>query len=117
MFIFMGSSQALYQAGVGVKGTDVPTWISIMSERSVPHLQKGTCLLLVGTGTQVLIFVICNQYKLNVLSLLVFERYKSYSPYDMQESIMKEVKGDLQKSFLVIGEHLSAVLMKFLILK
>lgn len=43
--IFMGSSQALYQAGVGVKGTDVPTWISIMSERSVPHLQKGTCLL------------------------------------------------------------------------
>lgn len=39
---FMGLSQALYQAGVGVKGTDVPTWISIMSERSVPHLQKGT---------------------------------------------------------------------------
>lgn len=28
---------------------------------------------------------------------------------------MKEVKGDLQKSFLVIGEHLSAVLMKLLI--
>uniref|UniRef100_A0A674NQU7 Annexin A2a n=1 Tax=Takifugu rubripes TaxID=31033 RepID=A0A674NQU7_TAKRU len=63
---------ALYQAGIGVKGTDVPTWISIMSERSVPHLQK------------------------------VFQRYKSYSPYDMQESIIKEVKGDLQKSFLVI---------------
>ncbi|CAF98311.1 unnamed protein product [Tetraodon nigroviridis] len=65
-------ARALYQAGVGVKGTDVPTWISIMSERSVPHLQK------------------------------VFQRYKSYSPYDMQESITKEVKGDLQKSFLVI---------------
>ena len=46
----MGLSQALYQAGVGVKGTDVPTWISIMSERSVPHLQKGTCFLLLGTG-------------------------------------------------------------------
>lgn len=43
--MFMGSSQALYQAGVGVKGTDVPTWISIMSERSVPHLQKGTYFL------------------------------------------------------------------------
>lgn len=29
---------------------------------------------------------------------------------------MKEVKGDLQKSFLVIGEHLSAILMKLFIL-
>lgn len=46
----------------------------------------------------------------------MFQRYKSYSPYDMQESIIKEVKGDLQKSFLVIGEHLSAILMKLFIL-
>ncbi|KAM8891709.1 annexin A2-like [Spinachia spinachia] len=65
-------AKALYDAGVKIKGTDVPTWISIMSERSVPHLQK------------------------------VFQRYKNYSPYDMQESIVKEVKGDLQKSFLVL---------------
>ncbi|XP_037623737.1 annexin A2-like [Sebastes umbrosus] len=65
-------ARALFEAGVNTKGTDVPTWITIMSERSVPHLQK------------------------------VFQRYKSYSPYDMQESIMKEVKGDLQKSFLVL---------------
>ncbi|XP_071375164.1 annexin A2-A-like [Centroberyx affinis] len=63
-------ARALYDAGVKKKGTD--TWISIMSERSVPHLQK------------------------------VFERYKSYSPYDMQESIRKEVKGDLEKSFLTL---------------
>lgn len=48
--------------------------------------------------------------------MLVFQRYKSYSPYDMQESIIKEVKGDLQKSFLVIGEYLSAILMKQFIL-
>jgi hypothetical protein len=34
--------QALYEAGVKRKGTDVVTWIAIMSERSVPHLQKGT---------------------------------------------------------------------------
>lgn len=54
----MGLSQALYQAGLAMKGTDVPTWISIMSERSVPHLRKGTCLPLVETGTEVLIFVI-----------------------------------------------------------
>lgn len=33
--------QALFEAGVKIKGTDVPTWISIMSERSVPHLQRG----------------------------------------------------------------------------
>ncbi|MBN3314086.1 ANX2A protein, partial [Atractosteus spatula] len=65
-------ARALYEAGVKRKGTDVATWISIMSERSVPHLQK------------------------------VFERYKSYSPYDMQESIRKEVKGDLEKSFLTL---------------
>uniref|UniRef100_A0A3P9IGM2 Annexin n=1 Tax=Oryzias latipes TaxID=8090 RepID=A0A3P9IGM2_ORYLA len=65
-------ARALYEAGVKIKGTDVATWISIMSERSVPHLQK------------------------------VFQKYRSYSPYDMQESIVKEVKGDLQKSFLVL---------------
>ncbi|PWS22602.1 hypothetical protein DKP78_17530, partial [Enterococcus faecium] len=53
-------ARALYEAGVKRKGTDVKTWISIMSQRSVPHLQK------------------------------VFDRYKSYSPYDMQESIRKE---------------------------
>ncbi|KPP77703.1 annexin A2-like [Scleropages formosus] len=67
-------ARALYEAGVKRKGTDVATWISIMSERSVPHLQK------------------------------VFERYKSYSPYDMKESIRKEVKGDLEKSFLTLVE-------------
>ncbi|XP_045075026.1 annexin A2 isoform X2 [Coregonus clupeaformis] len=67
-------ARALYDAGVKRKGTDVATWISIMSERSVPHLQK------------------------------VFDRYKSYSPYDMQESIRKEVKGDLEKSFLTLVE-------------
>lgn len=65
-------ARALYDSGVKIKGTDVPTWISIMSQRSVPHLKK------------------------------VFDRYKSYSPYDMQESIRKEVKGDLQSSFLVL---------------
>uniref|UniRef100_A0A3Q2FT69 Annexin n=1 Tax=Cyprinodon variegatus TaxID=28743 RepID=A0A3Q2FT69_CYPVA len=72
--ISMLSAQALYEAGVKRKGTDVTTWISIMSQRSIPHLQK------------------------------VFERYKSYSPYDMKESIRKEVKGDMEKSFLTLVE-------------
>lgn len=35
----------------------------------------------------------------------VFERYKSYSPYDMLESIKKEVKGDLENAFLNLGKH------------
>lgn len=30
----------------------------------------------------------------------VFDRYKSYSFYDMLESIRKEVKGDLENVFL-----------------
>uniref|UniRef100_A0A1A8J6H6 Annexin n=2 Tax=Nothobranchius kuhntae TaxID=321403 RepID=A0A1A8J6H6_NOTKU len=67
-------ARSLYEAGVKRKGTDVVTWISIMSQRSIPHLRK------------------------------VFERYKSYSPYDMKESIRKEVKGDLEKSFLTLVE-------------
>uniref|UniRef100_M4AG03 Annexin n=1 Tax=Xiphophorus maculatus TaxID=8083 RepID=M4AG03_XIPMA len=67
-------ARVLYEAGVKRKGTDVGSWISIMSQRSIPHLQK------------------------------VFERYKSYSPYDMKESIRKEVKGDLEKSFLTLVE-------------
>uniref|UniRef100_A0A3Q3NRN4 Annexin n=1 Tax=Labrus bergylta TaxID=56723 RepID=A0A3Q3NRN4_9LABR len=72
--LLMALVQSLYEAGVKRKGTDVATWISIMSQRSVPHLQK------------------------------VFQRYKSYSPYDMKESIRKEVKGDLEKSFLTLVE-------------
>ncbi|XP_052004496.1 annexin A2b [Xyrauchen texanus] len=69
-------ARALYDAGVKRKGTDVITWISVFSERSVPHMQK------------------------------VFERYKRYSPYDIKESIRKEVKGDLEKSFLTLVECL-----------
>lgn len=33
----------------------------------------------------------------------MFARYNSYSPYDIKESIRKEVKGDLEKSFLTLG--------------
>lgn len=65
-------ARSLYEDGVKRKGTNVTGWIEVMTERSVPHLQK------------------------------VFERYKVYSPYDMQESIKKEVKGDLMNSFLVL---------------
>lgn len=37
-------------------------------------------------------------------SVLVFDRYKSYSPYDMLESIKKEVKGDLENAFFNLGK-------------
>ncbi|KAK2098570.1 Annexin A2 [Saguinus oedipus] len=60
----------LYEAGVKRKGTDVPKWISIMTAWSVSHLQK------------------------------VFSMYKSYSPYNVLESIKKEVKGNLENAFL-----------------
>ncbi|XP_006903591.1 PREDICTED: annexin A2-like, partial [Elephantulus edwardii] len=63
-------ARELYDAGVKRMGTDVPKWISILTERSVCLLQK------------------------------VFERYKSSSPYDMLERVKKEVKGDLEKAFL-----------------
>ncbi|XP_067829400.1 annexin A2-like [Heptranchias perlo] len=60
----------LYEAGVKRKGTDVGKWITIMTERSIPHLNK------------------------------VFGRYKSYSSYDMIESINKEVTKDLRNNFV-----------------
>ncbi|KAB1269319.1 Annexin A2 [Camelus dromedarius] len=66
-------AQDLYDAGLKRKGTDIPKWISIMTEQSVCHLQK------------------------------VFEKYKSYSPYDMLESI-KEVKGDVENASLNLGQ-------------
>ncbi|XP_037103587.1 annexin A2-like isoform X2 [Syngnathus acus] len=68
-------AKSLYDAGMKRKGTDVAVWISILTQRSASHLQR------------------------------VFERYKSYSPYDMKESIRKEVKGDLEKSFLALGQR------------
>lgn len=48
----------------------------------------------------------CPELSIHVfLFLIVFERYKSYSPYDMLESIKKEVKGDLENAFLNLGKY------------
>ena len=49
------------------------------------------------------------------VSVPVFDRYKSYSPYDMQESIRKEVKGDLEKSFLTLGNILHIIYLHSII--
>lgn len=82
-----------------------------MSQRSVPHLQRGKHIVTVA----VCLFVFFNLFsslwnmftfiELLSFNVIVFQKYKSYSPYDMQESIIKEVKGDLQKSFLVLGKY------------
>eukprot|EP00069_Balaena_mysticetus_P004285 bmy_04597T0 len=92
--LMVALSKDLYDAGVKRRGTDVPKWISIMTERSVCHLQKGECCageVLEPQG---------HNGGPSQVGQLVFERYKSYSPYDMLESIKKEVKGDLENAFL-----------------
>ncbi|XP_078056327.1 annexin A2-like isoform X2 [Mustelus asterias] len=63
-------ARELYDAGVKNSKADVPKWIAIMTKRSVPHLQR------------------------------VFGKYRSYSSYDMIESIKKEVKSDLKTTFV-----------------
>lgn len=113
-----------------------------MSQRSVPHLQKGRSFIpdsgmfssflplildLKGSaGTSLLplplrhlapapargFFLLkaespgeddVTEVVTGSLCFAVFERYKSYSPYDIKESIRKEVKGDLERSFLTLG--------------
>lgn len=63
-------ARELYEAGIKRKGTDAAKWISIMTERSTSHLQK------------------------------VFDRYKSYSPFDMVESVKKEFNGDMENAMV-----------------
>uniref|UniRef100_UPI00398E8EE3 little elongation complex subunit 2-like isoform X2 n=1 Tax=Pristiophorus japonicus TaxID=55135 RepID=UPI00398E8EE3 len=63
-------ARELYEAGVKKKGTDVGKWITILTERSIPHLNR------------------------------VFGRYNSYSCFDMIESIKKEVTKDLRNNFV-----------------
>nr|KAF6483071.1 annexin A2 [Rousettus aegyptiacus] len=55
-----------------------------------------------GTDEDSLIEIICSRtnQELQEINRVYKERYKSYSPYDMLESIKKEVKGDLENAFL-----------------
>ncbi|XP_005987798.1 annexin A2 [Latimeria chalumnae] len=62
-------AKELHDHGPKKKGVDVAKWISITTERSIPHLQKA------------------------------FERYKYYNPYDIHETIKREMKGDLENGF------------------
>lgn len=93
--------QSLYEAGVKRKGTDVAVWIGILTRGSAPHLQRGEPRRAGAHPSR------ARRSPPHASALrarmLVFQRYKSYSPYDLKESIGKEVKGDLEKSFLALG--------------
>ncbi|XP_067871210.1 annexin A2-like [Heterodontus francisci] len=72
MDLIDGDARELYEAGVKNPKTNVDKWTSIMTQRSIPHLNR------------------------------VFGRYNSYSQYDMIRSIDIEVKGDLKNNFLAL---------------
>ncbi|XP_043536518.1 annexin A2a [Chiloscyllium plagiosum] len=65
-------ARTLHEAAVKNRTFDADKWITIMTERSIPHLRK------------------------------VFGRYKCYSSYDMLESVEREVKKDLKNNFLAL---------------
>ncbi|KAG8455253.1 hypothetical protein GDO86_001449 [Hymenochirus boettgeri] len=65
-------ARALYEAGEKRKGTDVSTFIDILTTKSFPHLQK------------------------------VFQRYARYSKNDLNKAIDLEMKGDLEKCLMSI---------------
>ncbi|KAG8144836.1 hypothetical protein E2320_013248 [Naja naja] len=92
-------------------GTDEDTLIEIICSRTNQELaninrvyRESKLAELLGRRNEdcsVVDFELIDQdARVNKYSLLLFERYKSYSPYDMLESIKKEVKGDLENAFL-----------------
>lgn len=65
-------ARALYEAGEKRKGTDVSTFINILTNKSYPHIQK------------------------------VLQRYARYSKNDLNRAIDLEMKGDLEKCLMSI---------------
>ncbi|NP_001086218.1 annexin A1 gene 2 L homeolog [Xenopus laevis] len=65
-------ARALYEAGEKKKGTDVNVFITILTTRSFPHLQK------------------------------VFMRYTKYSKHDMNKALDLELKGDIENCLTAI---------------
>uniref|UniRef100_A0A287BI04 Annexin n=1 Tax=Sus scrofa TaxID=9823 RepID=A0A287BI04_PIG len=105
----------LYDAGVKRKGTDVPKWISIMTERSVCHLQKVQCIQnkplyfadrlydsMKGKGTRdkVLIRIMVSRSEVDMLKIRSeFKRKYGKSLYNY---IQQDTKGDYQKALLYL---------------
>ncbi|KAM4707771.1 annexin A1-like [Discoglossus pictus] len=65
-------ARALYEAGEKRKGTDVSTFINILTLKSFPHLQR------------------------------VFQRYARYSKNDVNKAIDLELKGDIENCLMSI---------------
>uniref|UniRef100_H3AKK1 Annexin n=1 Tax=Latimeria chalumnae TaxID=7897 RepID=H3AKK1_LATCH len=65
-------ARALFSAGERKKGTDVLTFITILTTRSYPHLSK------------------------------VFERYRKYSQHDLNKVLDLELKGDIENCLTAI---------------
>ncbi|XP_072007050.1 annexin A1-like isoform X4 [Engystomops pustulosus] len=65
-------ARGLYEAGEKRKGTDCSVFISILTTRSFPHLQK------------------------------VFQKYKKYSQHDVSKALDLEMKGDIEKCLTTI---------------
>ncbi|XP_078285877.1 annexin A2-like [Rhinoraja longicauda] len=65
-------AKALFEATKQKKGMDVAKWISILTERHIPHLQR------------------------------VFQRYNTYSPTKIGESVKDDTPKDLKCSFVAL---------------
>lgn len=65
-------ARALYEAGEKRKGTDVATFINILTVRSFPHLRR------------------------------VFQKYTKYSKHDMNKALDLELKGDIESCLTAI---------------
>ncbi|XP_067424750.1 annexin A1 [Emydura macquarii macquarii] len=65
-------ARALYEAGEKRKGTDINTFITILTTRSFPHLRR------------------------------VFQKYTKYSQHDMNKALDLELKGDIENCLTAI---------------
>ncbi|XP_063311106.1 annexin A1-like [Pelobates fuscus] len=72
-------ARALYEAGEKRKGTDVSTFINILTSRSFPHLRE------------------------------VFRRYSRYSKNDVNKALDLELKGDIENCLMSISKCVGSI--------
>uniref|UniRef100_A0A3P9L105 Annexin n=1 Tax=Oryzias latipes TaxID=8090 RepID=A0A3P9L105_ORYLA len=106
-------ARSLYEAGVKRKGTDVTTWISIMSQRSVPHLQKVECfenrqlyfanrlqdaMKSKGAKEKVLTRIMVSRCEVDLMKIRT--EFKKHHRRSLYQTIAEHTKGDYQKALL-----------------
>uniref|UniRef100_A0AAX7UG22 Annexin n=1 Tax=Astatotilapia calliptera TaxID=8154 RepID=A0AAX7UG22_ASTCA len=106
-------ARALYEAGVKRKGTDVVTWIEIMSQRSVPHLQKVECfenrqlyfasrlneaMKSKGAKEKVVTRIIVSRCEVDLIKIRT--EFKKHFKRSLYQTITEHTKGDYQKALL-----------------